>query len=116
MEKVRLAIQSSETKAFIELLNNTYSSGYVRDLENHHVFIAESNSYLLSYNTTMTVIIEHLNDKLIIDIVVTGGAMSLLGSVFRSPYKEAKYLANKIVDYCNNHGIQGHQVKGASTF
>jgi len=115
MEKVRLALQSSDSKPILGLLHQTYEASYSRDLKGHHLFVAEIYSILAGFRLNINVIIETLEDKIIIDIVVTGGAASYSSVFARPPFKEAKYLANIIVDFCNNNGIKGHQVKGAST-
>ncbi len=118
MEKVRLVVQSTDSKPFIELLKRSYPvRNVVRGLGPHHVFIAEVNNFIFSgYQLNINVVIEKASDALIIDINMTGGALGIYTLMGKTPYIESKRLANSIVDYCNNHNIQGHQVKGESTF
>lgn len=115
MEKVRLAIQTSDSKPFIDLLNRTYEGTYSRDFGDHYLFIAEVYSFIARYQLTTSIVIEKLDGRIIIDILVTGGGIGRYSIFARSPYREAKTMANTIIDYCNNNGIQGHQVKGEST-
>ncbi|XOV66438.1 MAG: hypothetical protein ACFHU9_12500 [Fluviicola sp.] len=117
MERVRLVVQTSDAKPFIEILKRSYPvDSTLRQLGSHYVFIAEANSLLFSgYQLNVNVIIEKVSDGLLIDINMTGGALGMFTLAGKTPHRESKRLANRIVTYCNNHNIQGHQEKGAST-
>jgi hypothetical protein len=116
MEKVRLILQSSDPTPFIAILKRSYPvDSVLRTIGQHHVFIVELHNLIAGYRLNINVVIECVEDVLIIDIMMTGGPLGMAKLFARSPYGEAKRLANKIVDYWNRHDIQGHQVKGEST-